>query len=45
MDEDVQRSKEIGAYGAGEEHKPGWVPNKSLEIAEVSKLKSIAKKH
>ena len=45
LDEDVQRSNEIGGYGAGEEHKPGGVPNKSLEIAEVSKLKSIVKNY
>ena len=44
LDEDVERSDEIG-YGPGEEHKPGGVPNKSLEIAEVSKLKSIVKNY
>ena len=43
LDEDVERSDEIG-YG-GEDHKPGGVPNKSLEIAEVSKLKSIVKNY
>ena len=42
LDEDVERSDEIGY---GEEHKPGGVPNKSLEIAEVSKLKSIVKNY
>ena len=44
LDEDVERSDEVG-YGPGEEHKPGGVPNKSLEIAEVSKLKSIVKNY
>ena len=41
LDEDVQRTDEY----VGEEHKPGVVPNKSLEIAEVSKLKSIVKNY
>ena len=43
LDEDVEKQDEIGY--AGEEHKPGVVPNKSLEIAEVSKLKSIVKNY
>ena len=43
MDEDVEKADEIGY--TGEEHKPGVVPNKSLEIAEVSKLKSIVKNY
>ena len=43
LDEDVEKQDEMGY--AGEEHKPGVVPNKSLEIAEVSKLKSIVKNY
>ena len=43
LDEDVEKADEIGY--TGEEHKPGVVPNKSLEIAEVSKLKSIVKNY
>ena len=43
LDEDVEKTDEMGY--AGEEHKPGVVPNKSLEIAEVSKLKSIVKNY
>ena len=43
LDEDVEKADEMGY--AGEEHKPGVVPNKSLEIAEVSKLKSIVKNY
>jgi hypothetical protein len=42
LDEDVERNDEAGY---GEEHKPGGVSNKSLEIAEVSKLKSIVKNY
>ena len=42
LDEDVERTDEAGY---GEEHKPGGVSNKSLEIAEVSKLKSIVKNY
>ena len=43
LDEDVEKADEMGY--AGEEHKPGVVSNKSLEIAEVSKLKSIVKNY
>ena len=43
LDEDVERSDELG-FAGGEEHK-GGVSNKSLEIAEVSKLKSIVKNY
>ena len=43
LDEDVERSNEMG-FGGGEDHK-GGVSNKSLEIAEVSKLKSIVKNY
>ena len=39
LDEEVEKTNEIGY--TGEEHKPRVVGNKSLEIAEVSKLKNI----